>query len=166
MKLSTKGRYGLRAMVDLAETDGSGPVLMGDIAKRQEISRKYLHSLLTSLKEAGLVRSVRGARGGYLLAKPMSEIMINDIFEALEGKLSIIDCATDRSVCSRVDGCYTWGLWKKLNDAMVDVLSDVTLTDLVGDNRQFGTKVNRDEPCAVSLKSKQKKKKPPKTKER
>jgi len=130
LKLSTKGRYGLRAMIELANNHGQKTLMMSTIAERQEISRKYLHALLTSLKDAGLVRAVRGARGGFLLAKEPSQIKISDIFEALEGRLSVVDCVTDSTLCDRMERCQTWGLWKRLNDAMVKVLDDVTLADL------------------------------------
>lgn len=131
LKLSTKGRYGLRAMIELASAYGEGALMMSAIADRQEISRKYLHALLTSLKDAGLVRAVRGARGGFLLAKEPTEIKVSDIFEALEGRLSVVDCVTDQSLCTRIERCETWNLWKKLNDAMLEVLEGVTLDELV-----------------------------------
>ena len=82
---------------------------------------QVVHAILTSLKEAGLVRAIRGARGGFIVARPPSEITVGEICEALEGKLAVVDCVADRSVCSRVDTCRTWGMWKRLNDAMVEV---------------------------------------------
>ena len=131
LKLSTKGRYGLRAMIELANTYGEGALMMSAIADRQEISRKYLHALLTSLKDAGLVRAVRGARGGFLLSRDPREIKVSDVFEALEGRLSVVDCVTDQTLCSRVERCETWSLWKRLNDGMLEVLDSVTLDQLV-----------------------------------
>ena len=95
IKLSTKGRYGVRAMVDLAKRFGEGPVLVRSIAERQEISGKYLHALLASLKSAKLVRSVRGSGGGYALARAPEEIMLNEILEALEGPFSLVDCVLE-----------------------------------------------------------------------
>ena len=130
LKLSTKGRYGLRAMIDLAEYYNEGPVLMSAIAERQDVSRKYLHALLTSLKEAGFVKSRRGAKGGYLLAKKPSSIRVSDVFEALEGTLVIIDCLDEADTCSRSSHCVARDMWKDVNTAMVDVLKGVTLADL------------------------------------
>ena len=92
LKLSTKGRYGLRAMINLAQAPPGEPVLMGDIAQRQGFSRKYLHALLVTLKHAGLVRSVRGAQGGYVLARSPASIRAREVFEALEGKLALNHC--------------------------------------------------------------------------
>jgi Rrf2 family cysteine metabolism transcriptional repressor len=130
LKLSTKGRYGLRAMIDLAGLYNKGPVLMADIAERQGFSRKYLHALLTSLKGAGLVESVRGARGGYLLAKPPEDIRINEVFEALEGPVSIVDCLSDGGECDRLPECLSRGMWQEINNSIASVLKSKTLADL------------------------------------
>jgi Rrf2 family protein len=131
LKLSTKGRYGLRAMVELARIYNNGPMMMSAITKRQEISRKYLHAILTALKGAGLVRAVRGAKGGFMLTKDPGDIGVHEIYTALEGKLSIVDCLNDETVCGRVDICETRDIWRQLNDAMLEVLSGMTLADLV-----------------------------------
>ena len=131
LKLSTKGRYGLRAMIELARIYDNGPLMMSAITKRQEISRKYLHAILTALKGAGLVRAVRGAKGGFMLAKAPDDIGVHEIYAALEGKLSIVDCVTNETICGRVDVCETRDMWRKLNDAMFRVLSGMTLADLV-----------------------------------
>ena len=136
LKLTTKGRYGLRAMIELAGSGDEGPMLMGDIAERQGFSRKYLHALLTSLKEAGLVRSVRGSRGGYLLAKSADEIRISDVFEALEGPLAIVDCLGNSEHCERTDECLARGMWSELNDVMAGYLETTTLADLTEKNTQ------------------------------
>ena len=135
LKLSTKGRYGLRAMIDLAKSyDGNPvPIMMSDIAARQELSRKYLHALLTPLKNAGLVRSTRGAKGGYFLARPPAEITIKEILAALEGELNIVDCIADGANCSRASNCLARGVWKDLNDAIARLLDNVTLHSLVCD---------------------------------
>ncbi len=131
LRLSTRGRYGLRALIEIARRGNNGPVHMGDIANNQEFSRKYLHALLTSLKEAGIVRSRRGARGGYLLAKEPSDIRMSDVFEALEGRLSIIDCLTEPHVCNRQTDCESHSLWKGLNDTLKQFLLNVTLQDVL-----------------------------------
>ena len=130
LKLTTKGRYGLRAMIELAGSGDDRPMLMGDIARRQGFSRKYLHVLLTSLKEAGLVRSVRGSRGGYLLAKSADEIRISDVFDALEGPLAIVDCLGEDEVCKRTNDCLARGMWEELNSIMGEYLKTRTLADL------------------------------------
>ncbi len=143
LKLSTKGRYGLRAMTEIARAHGSGrPVMMSIITERQQISRKYLHAILTSLKKAGLVVAIRGARGGFILSRPPEEIIVREICEALEGKLSVVDCATNRGICPRSEQCETWGMWKRLNDAMLGVLSDTNLSDLVESPIAEGTRLN------------------------
>ncbi len=135
LKLSTKGRYGVRAMSELALAWGQGPVLMGTIAERQGFSRKYLHALLTSLKEAGLVESIRGARGGYLLAKPPEQIRLDQIVIALEGPLAVVHCVREDGRCARAEECIVQDLWRTLSAKLVEVLSAQTLEDLVKDYR-------------------------------
>ncbi len=130
MRVSTRGRYGLRVMIELALRNGQGPVVMGEIAKSQGISRKYLHSLLTSLKSAGLVHSVRGAGGGYVLAALPENITAGEVVKALEGPFALVDCVTDSSVCSRVDSCVTREVWQKMGEAAEKVLSDITIGQL------------------------------------
>jgi Rrf2 family cysteine metabolism transcriptional repressor len=136
LKLSTKGRYGLRAMIELAGSFENEPMLMGKIAERQGFSRKYLHALLTSLKDAGLVQSVRGSRGGYMLAKSATDIRISDVVEALEGPLAIVDCLNNEESCERSDDCLARGMWKELNTAMAGVLTNMTLADLTNQNKE------------------------------
>ena len=131
MKLSTRGCYGLRALLELGLNFGGGPVLMRSIAESQNISRKYLHALLTALKAAGFVRSVRGSGGGYLLAKPPAEIPIHDVLRVLEGSLCITDCVEDPNTCDRSRRCVTHELWQDLSGAVERLLSDITLEDLV-----------------------------------
>ena len=133
LKMSTKGRYGLRAMIDLAEAynEDHTPVMMGEIAKRQDFSRKYLHALLTSLKQAGLVQAIRGAKGGYHLARHPSTIKISDILVALEGNLSIVDCVYEDSKCARRQSCRARQVWEDLNRSIFNLLNDVTLNHLV-----------------------------------
>lgn len=121
----------MRAMIDLAEEYGKGPVMMGDISERQGFSRKYLHALLTSLKTAGLVESTRGARGGYMLAKAPEEIPVLEIFEALEGAVAIVNCVGDGEHCVRMDGCKAKEMWDDINDAISLVLKSRNLGDLL-----------------------------------
>lgn len=133
LKLSTKGRYGLRAMIDLAQHHGDDtrPVMMSDIAKRQELSKKYLHALLTPLKSAGLIRSTRGAKGGYSLAKEPVDITLSEILTALEGRLSIVDCVMDSKECLRQENCQARLVWVDLNRIVDDKLRSVTLAQIV-----------------------------------
>ena len=133
LKLSTKGRYGLRAMIDLArhQDDEARPVMMSDIAKRQELSKKYLHALLTPLKSAGLIRSTRGAKGGYSLARPPMEITLSDILTALEGELNIVDCVMSPTDCVRRENCPAREVWMDLNRLVDNKLRSVTLAQIV-----------------------------------
>ncbi len=131
MRISTKGRYGLRAMVELARGFGETPVRMSTIADRQRLSRKHLHALLAILKSGGLVRSVRGPEGGFLLARSPDQISLGEVLEALEGPFSLVDCVADRRTCDRVNECVTRGVWQELSGAIENLLDDVTLQDLV-----------------------------------
>ena len=131
MKLSTKGRYGARAMLDLALYYGEGPILLKDIAKRQQISERYLEHLILSLKAAGLVKSARGARGGFILAKPPSQIRLIEMIQILEGSIAPVDCVLDPKVCSRASLCVTRDIWSEMNRAMSGILESTTLQDLV-----------------------------------
>ena len=132
MRVSTKGRYGLRAMFELAWSFGEGPLLMSAIAERQGLSRKHLHALLTSLKSAGLVRSIRGPGGGFVLTRSPDQIKLSEVLRALEGPLSLVDCVADRRSCDRANRCAARGVWQKLSGAIEEVLDGVTLEDLVG----------------------------------
>ena len=103
MRISTRGRYGLRAMFELARRQDTGPVTMETVAREQELSRKHLHNLLTALKEAGLVESIRGARGGFVLARPPEDIRLREILEAVEGPLSLVTCVGRREACRKTE---------------------------------------------------------------
>ena len=131
MKLSTRGRYGVRAMLELAMNAGKGPVPLRDLASRQEISAKYLEQLLIPLKSAGLVKSVRGARGGYLLAGSAEKITLYDVVRSLEGPLAPVECVEDPEYCDRVGGCTVHLIWGEMGKMLVDFLTSITLTDLV-----------------------------------
>lgn len=131
IRLSTKGRYGVRAMIELAEKYGQGPVLVRSIAEHQEISLKYLHALLAALKAAKLVRSVRGSGGGYALARPPAEIRLDEILLALEGPLAVVDCVLDGSVCDRAHRCAARDTWAALSDVIERTLAGITLEDLL-----------------------------------
>ncbi len=131
MKLSTRGRYGVRAMLELAMSAGKGPVPLRDLASRQEISAKYLEQLLIPLKSAGLVKSVRGARGGYLLAREPELISLYDVVRSLEGPLAPVECVEDPNYCDRVGGCTVHLVWGEMGKMLVDFLAGMSLADLV-----------------------------------
>ena len=136
MKLSTKGRYATRAMLDLAINQGEGPVLLKDIAQRQQISLSYLEHLVTPLIAGGLIRSTRGARGGVSLAKSPEEIKLSEVIQLLEGSLAPVECVNNPELCSRSELCVTRDVWSELKKAMNGVLESTTLQDLV--ERQKG----------------------------
>jgi Rrf2 family protein len=131
MKLSTKGRYAMRAMLDLAQHYGEGLVLLKDVARRQELSERYLEHLFLTLKAAGLVNSVRGARGGFQITRPPSEIKLIDVIRACEGQLSVVECVNDPASCQRSARCATRDMWAELQMAMDGVLGSLTLQDMV-----------------------------------
>ncbi len=136
MKISTKGRYALRLMVDLAVTGDGAPVSLRDVARRQQISDKYLEQIVTPLSRAGLVRSVRGAGGGYLLTRAPEDYTVGDILRPLEGDLAPVECATDAEYCERCDQCVTVELWQEIHRAVSDVVDHTTLADLVERQRK------------------------------
>ena len=132
MKVSTKGRYALRLMIDIAEYGSEGvPVRLKDVARRQNLSGKYLEQIIAILNKAGYVRSIRGPQGGYLLARNPSEYTAGMILRLTEGSLAPIACLEDEMACDMMDNCATIKLWRKLNDAINDVVDSVTLEDLV-----------------------------------
>ena len=131
VKISTRGRYAARAMLDLALQSGDGPTMIKDISKRQQISCMYLEQLFTRLKVAGLVRSVRGPRGGFTLTRPPREIRLSDIVQAMEGSMAPVECGDDAMLCSRADSCVTRRVWAEVKEATDRVLTATTLEDLV-----------------------------------
>lgn len=131
MKLSTKGRYATRAMLDLAINQGEGQVLLKDIAQRQEISLSYLEHLVTPLIAGGLIRSTRGARGGVSLARSPEKIKLSEIIQLLEGSLAPVECVNNPELCSRSELCVARDVWTELKKAMNGVLESTTLQDLV-----------------------------------
>ena len=138
MKLSTRGRYGLRALLDLAVHQGEGLVLLKDIARRQEVSLPYLEHLITPLVAAGLVKSTRGARGGVLLLRSPAEVKLSEVVQLLEGSIAPVDCVNDPKVCNRSASCVTRDIWIQMKEAMTQVLDSTTLQDLVERQRQKG----------------------------
>ncbi|MCD6497522.1 MAG: Rrf2 family transcriptional regulator [Deltaproteobacteria bacterium] len=135
MKLSTRTRYGLRALVELAAQNGKGPVIARSIAENQDISKKYLDNIFTSLRLAGLVRTVHGATGGYLLAHPPESITVANVIMALEGEISPVDCIDHPDLCNRSSECVTRPVWEELRDAMLAVLERHTIAELAQEYR-------------------------------
>jgi Rrf2 family iron-sulfur cluster assembly transcriptional regulator len=139
MKLSTRGRYGLRALIDLAVHEEDEAVSLQSIADRQKISESYLEQLVRLLKKAGLVRSVRGAGGGYRLARPAETISVGDILRALEGNLKPVSCPAyeEGESCEGADFCVTKFVWKKINDAIARTVDTMMLDELVRESRKL-----------------------------
>lgn len=135
MKISTKGRYALRLMVDLAVEGQSGPVALRDVAKRQDISEKYLEQLVAPLTRAGLLKSVRGAAGGYLLTRPPEAYTAGEILRAQEGSLAPVDCVDGGHPCRRQGRCPTAPLWQRIAQAVDQVVDSTTLQDLAEEYR-------------------------------
>jgi len=133
VKLSTRGEYGLRAMFDLAQHYGEGPIPIKSVAERQDISEHYLEQLIAVLRKAGLVKSVRGAQGGYILSRDPEEITVGDIIRVLEGPIAPVDClnAGEGEGCERAETCVTRDIWEKVRDSISDVLDSFTLADMV-----------------------------------
>ena len=131
MKISTKGRYALRLMLDLAIQPGDSAVPLRDVAERQEISDKYLEQIVTQLARGGLVLSVRGAGGGYLLTRTPEEYTVGEILRQLEGNLAPVSCVSGGSCCGRADRCVTLEVWQQIQDAVDGVVDNITLADLV-----------------------------------
>ena len=131
MKLSTRGRYATRALLDLALHQGEEPVLLRDIAQREQISLRYLEHLITPLIAAGIVLSTRGPRGGVSLAKPPEEIRLSKVIQLLEGSIAPAECVNNPEICPRSELCVTRDIWGELKKAMNGVLESTTLQDLV-----------------------------------
>jgi len=136
MKLSTRGRYGTRALLELALHQGEGPVLLKDISQRQQIPLQYLEHLITPLIVAGMVLSTRGPRGGVSLAKPPEEIRLSEVIQLLEGSIAPVECINNPGVCSRSELCVTRDIWGEMKKAMNGVLESTTLQDLVERQRR------------------------------
>ncbi len=136
MKISTKGRYALRLMLGIALRSGDGPVSLRDVARREDISDKYLEQIVTPLSRAGLVKSVRGAGGGYLLTRRPEEYTVGEILRVLEGELTPVSCAEDPGSCPRSEQCVTLEVWEQIYAAVSNVVDNITLADLVKRQRE------------------------------
>lgn len=137
MKISTKGRYGLRALIDLAQYSEIEPVSINSIAMRQGISERYLEQLMTLLKKAGLIKSIRGAGGGYVLAKDMSDISVGDVLRALEGNLETVECTaySTEDSCEAAGGCVTKYVWQRINESINRTVDEINLKQLVDESK-------------------------------
>ena len=144
MKLSTKGRYGLRAVLDLAmNSSKDNAIALSAVAERQKISISYLEQLIAKLKKAGIVNSIRGAQGGYILAKAPEEISVGEVLRALEGNLNPVDCSEleGNNQCSGSDLCVTKFVWKRISDSINSAVDELMLSELVEEGERLN-KVN------------------------
>jgi Rrf2 family cysteine metabolism transcriptional repressor len=138
MKLSTKGQYGLRALLDMAVYQHQGPVALNNIADREGISEGYLEQLMMPLKRAGIVKSVRGAQGGYLLSKAPKDVTVGEIIRVLEGPIAPVACVNEDfpEACERSSSCVTKLVWAKVRDSISEVLDSYSLEDLVQESKK------------------------------
>lgn len=138
MKISTKGRYGLRALIDLARYSEIEPVSISSIAARQKISERYLEQLMTLMKKAGLVKSIRGAGGGYVLDREMEEISVGDVLRSLEGNLEPVECTgfDEEDSCEAAGGCVTKYVWQRINESINKTVNEISLKQLVEESKQ------------------------------
>lgn len=144
MKISTKGRYALRLMLDLAQHGNQGFTALKDIAERQDISKKYLEQIVPLLSRAGMLRTTRGYQGGYMLAGDADKITVGDILRVTEGSLAPVSCLDDaENMCRRAQDCMTLGVWEGLYTVVTDYLDSITLRDIIDKNTSLGA----DEYC-------------------
>ncbi|MFZ5966001.1 MAG: RrF2 family transcriptional regulator [Bacillota bacterium] len=138
MKLSTKGRYGVKAMFELALHSNDGPIALNTIAEKQNLSVHYLEQLFSSLRKAGLVKSIRGAQGGYILGDKPENITVGDIIRILEGPLAPTDCVVEDEPtdCTKAGYCVTRTIWEKIRDSINDVVDSITLQDMIEEQKK------------------------------
>jgi Rrf2 family cysteine metabolism transcriptional repressor len=136
MKLSTRTRYGIRAILELVKNYDNGPLQLRVIARDQGVSVKYLEQLMAMLKSAGIVRSVRGSKGGYILAKSPNQIRLSDCFECLEGTVITTECVEDENLCERANDCIARQVWTEVQRAVIEVLESTTLQNLVDKSKK------------------------------
>jgi len=144
MKLSTRARYGVRLMLVLAKNYGKEPLYLKDIAKQEDISEKYLSLIIMPLRGIGLVNSVRGAYGGYNLARDPSKITLKEIVDVLEGDCSLVDCVKDPSVCTRVPICVSHDIWAIIGGKISETLNSITLDMMIRMNRKKARKMKKN----------------------
>ncbi|MBC7321275.1 Rrf2 family transcriptional regulator [bacterium] len=132
LRLSTKARYGLRALISLARHYGEGPIMAKIIAKEEGISENYLEQIMELLRRSGVVRSVRGAQGGFILVKPPQDIKVKEIIDILEGPITLVDCLSSPGICEKSKNCPARILWEELKENITKFLESKTLADLIG----------------------------------
>lgn len=136
MKISTKGRYALRLMIDLAEHQNEGVVALKDVASRQGISKKYLEQIVPLLNKSGVLRTTRGYQGGYMLAKSPDSYTVGDVLRITEGSLAPVSCLDDEvNLCDRADSCITLSVWQGLYDVITEYLDSITLQDIIDNGK-------------------------------
>jgi Rrf2 family transcriptional regulator, cysteine metabolism repressor len=149
MKVSTRGEYGVRAMVALASHYGSGPMSIATIARESSVPYAYLEQLIAPLRKAGLVESKRGAQGGYLLTRSPENVRIGEVYRVMEGPVAPMDCVSEdisEQTCPLIDGCQTRPVWLKVRDSIVEAIDSGTLADLINNKSR---PVHAGEPAAV-----------------
>ena len=152
MKLSTRGRYGLRALIDLAVNSETESVSISSIALRQGISEAYLEQLMAKLKKAGLVVSMRGAQGGYKLARPAEQISVGDILRALEGNLDAVQCAgLSEEGCQGAQLCVSKYVWQRINESIARTVDEIKLDTLVEESREAQEKYEAEYPDMINI---------------
>ncbi|UWG95765.1 Rrf2 family transcriptional regulator [Dehalobacter sp. DCM] len=138
MRFSTRGRYGVQIMVDLAQHTAEGPISLKSVADRQKLSENYLEQLVPELRRAGLVKSIRGPQGGYILAKKPEDINIGDVIRVLEGPIAPVECdkQAEKNCCEKTKFCVNREVWVRVRDSINDVVNSITLADLLQDNNK------------------------------
>ena len=136
MKLSTRSRNGARMMVDLAQHYDQGPVQIGSIAKRQDVSVKYLEQLIIPLKKADFIMSVRGPKGGHMLSRSPDKITVGEIVKVLEGSIDLLECISGHDSCERSENCLIRGVWEEATRVMYDKLNSITLSNVIEKDRR------------------------------
>lgn len=131
MKLSTKSRYGLRAVIEIAKSYGSTPAKRKIVASSQGISDSYLENILIVLKNSRIIETTRGVNGGYILSRAPKDISVLEVIDALEGPIDIVDCVSSSGICSKTDTCAARTIWKELADSWKSILGNLTLQDLI-----------------------------------
>ncbi|MDQ2655665.1 MAG: Rrf2 family transcriptional regulator [Chloroflexota bacterium] len=151
MKVSTRGEYGVRAMVALAKNHGQGPMSISAMSKASSVPMPYLEQLIGPLRRAGLVESTRGARGGYRLTRSPEAVKVGDVYRVMEGPVAPMECVSEditEQTCPLIDGCETRPVWLRMRDAIVETLDSTTLADLIRESPRSRADVN--EPAAVA----------------
>ena len=131
MKLSTRSRYGTRMMLDMAKHCNEGPIQLGEIARRVDVSVKYLEQLIIPLKKADYVKSLRGAKGGHMLSRAPDEITVGEIVDVLEGGINLTDCVGNPKVCEKHKNCLTRSIWEEATKAIYEKLNSITLAEII-----------------------------------